>query len=294
MLKKSCFLLVLLLSAVGGFAQSYARMEPSVIEERLRQYEGLNEERARTMERLFEEAGCVHPFLKEQPLPRFDAPNIICTLPGDSEETIIVGAHFDYIYNGDGVVDNWSGAALLPSLYESLSDGTRRHTFIFIGFSEEEKGMIGSAFYVKRLTKKELSRIRAMVNIDSLGLGPTLVWVSDSDQDLVNELAASAISMGLPLYGMNLDNIGNSDGVSFQRRNIPVITLHSVTPESFRILHTADDTMAAMKLGDYYDSYNLIAGYLASLDYMLGNDNESVIEWAPVESVIEEAAPVGW
>ncbi len=60
---------------------------------------------------------------------------MICVLPGNSEKVIIVGAHFDHVSDGSGVVDNWSGASLLPSLYQALKDHPRKHTFIFIGFT---------------------------------------------------------------------------------------------------------------------------------------------------------------
>ncbi|MGA2533943.1 MAG: M28 family peptidase [Candidatus Aminicenantales bacterium] len=80
-------------------------------------------------------------------------PNIIATLPGLSDSTILVGAHFDYsptgspLYNpgisvlpfkGIGLIDNWSGALLLPVLYKSLGTRPREHTFIFIDFAAEE------------------------------------------------------------------------------------------------------------------------------------------------------------
>jgi Zn-dependent M28 family amino/carboxypeptidase len=69
-------------------------------------------------------------------------------LPGSSDQVIIVGAHFDRVPEGDGVVDNWSGASLLPSLYEAVKNEPRKHTYIFIGFTDEEQGEVGSRFYV--------------------------------------------------------------------------------------------------------------------------------------------------
>jgi hypothetical protein len=68
---------------------------------------------------------------------------------------------------------------------------------------------------------------------------------------------------------MNVDSFGNSDGQSFKARHIPIITLHSVTTETLKILHTKRDNLSVVKLDDYYDSYRLIAGYLAMLDSAL-------------------------
>jgi Zn-dependent M28 family amino/carboxypeptidase len=197
------------------------------------------------------------------------APNVICTLPGTGEGVIVVGAHFDHSDKGDGVVDNWSGASLLPSLYQSLSSKPRHHTFVFISFTDEEKGFVGSRAYVAGLAGAEIARIRGMINIDTLGLGPTEVWVSNSDPTLVKTLFSAASNMGLAAKEMNVDGVGDSDGQSFKLRGIPIITLHSVTMENLKVLHSDRDNLSAIRLGDYYGSYRLIAGYLSLLDSTL-------------------------
>ncbi len=241
----------------------------------MRQFAGTDPVRAATIKKLFQEAGCVGDNLRELPVERAEAPNVVCALPGESDQMIIVGAHFDYIPAGNGVADNWSGASLLPSLYQSLSAERRRHTFIFIGFTDEEEGFIGSRAYAGRLTQDEVNRIQAMINLDTLGLGPPQVWVSDSDPELVKAITAVAVEMQLPVGGMNVDGFGDSDGRPFNDRNIPVLTLHSVTPENLNILHTDKDNLSAIKSKDYYDSYRLIVRYLATLDAARGNSSSS-------------------
>jgi hypothetical protein len=264
---------LLLAFIVVAFAQSpnFIQLPQSVIEDRLRQYFGQDVQRASTIEHLFEEAGCSGKHLVEQPVVHAAAPNVICTLPGATDKVIIVGAHFDHVPEGDGVVDNWSGASLLPSLYQSLSSTPRQHTYIFISFTDEEKGFVGSDAYAKQLTKEEAARIQAMIDMDTLGLGPTEVWASNSDPNLTEQLDAVASAMRLPVRGMDVDNVGDSDGRSFKNRKIPIITIHSVTKETLGILHTKKDNLAAIKLDEYYDSYKLIAGYLAVLDSALDN-----------------------
>lgn len=259
---------LLLFVTAAAFAQSYQYLQlgQSVIEDRLRLYAERNPEREATIRRLFEESGCRGEQLKEQSVENSAAPNVICTLPGRSRSTIIVGAHFDHAPKGDGVVDNWSGASLLPSLYESLRSIPREHTYIFISFTDEEKGFWGSGQYAEHLTEDEVERIQGMINIDTLGLGPTKIWVSKSNPELVNDVTEVASELKLPLGEMNVDDFGNSDGKSFRERNIPTITFHSVTIENLGIIHSIRDNLDAVKLDDYYDSYKLIAAYLAALD----------------------------
>ncbi len=47
-----------------------------------------------------------------------------------------------------------------------------------------------------------------------------------------------------------------------------------MTQETWPILHSAKDTMSAVKIDDYYDSYRLIAAYLAYLDTYLGKEEK--------------------
>src|ERR1700732_4169024 len=111
-----------------------------VVETRLGQYTGNDHAREAALRKMFAEAGCDDQYLSEQPVKGSKLPNVICTLPGSSDKVIIVGAHFDHVADGDGVVDNWGGASLLPSLYEAVKIEPRKHTYVFIGFTDEEQG----------------------------------------------------------------------------------------------------------------------------------------------------------
>jgi Peptidase family M28 len=265
-----------ILHANALFAQvKYARASPETIRQRLALYKGNDATRQAAVVTLFTQAGCQPENLSQQVVPGRKQPNVICTLPGSTPEVIIVGAHFDHVSEGDGIIDNWSGASLLPSLFQSLIDSTRKHTFVFVAFTGEEEGLQGSAFYVKQLPKDQISKVEAMINMDSLGLGPTKVWVSQSDPLLVNRLGQLAHSMNLPLGGMNVDGFGESDEESFIREKICTITIHSLTPETGHVLHTSADKPAAVRFNDYYDTYCLLAAYLAVLDTQLVPDGHS-------------------
>jgi Zn-dependent M28 family amino/carboxypeptidase len=259
-------LLLLLPAAVFSQSGPFIQLPREIIEDRLVQYQGSDSFRATTLKHLFQNAGCSGERLTEQKVPHSANPNIICTLPGTGNQVIIVGAHFDHVSKGSGVVDNWSGASLLPSLYQSLSSIPRHHTFVFISFTDEERGFVGSRFYADQLAKDAVTRITGMIDVDTLGLGPTEVWVTNSDPGLVKRLGSTAAAMKLPASEMNVDGVGNSDGDSFKRRDIPVITLHSVTNATLGILHSKNDNLSAIRRDDYYNSYKLIAGYLTVLD----------------------------
>jgi putative aminopeptidase FrvX len=259
----------------GLGADETVRYKPAsreLVESRLKKYAGNDQQREVTLKQMFGDAGCDDRHLSEQAVRGAKQPNVICVLPGSSDKVIIVGAHFDHVSAGDGVVDNWSGASLLPSLFEAVKTEPRKHSYIFVGFTDEEKGEVGSRFYAGQMTKKQVAATDAMVNIDTLGLAQTEIWASHSDRRLSSALVYIAKQLGLPVKGVDVDQIGSTDSVQFAARKIPSITIHSLTQETWnaRILHTSKDRISAMRLDDYYQTYGLLAAYLAFLDRVAG------------------------
>jgi Zn-dependent M28 family amino/carboxypeptidase len=156
----------------------------------------------------------------------------------------------------------------LPSLYQGLGGAPRRHAFRFVAFSGEEKGLVGSKAYVRQLLTAHES-VSAMVNMDTLGLAETEVWVSHADPRLVQLLELAANTFKLPVSGVNVDNLGSTDSEPFREKKIPAITIHSVTSETWSILHSPKDRIEAVHRDEYYRTYRLVLAYLAVLDRKL-------------------------
>lgn len=109
--------------------------------------------------------------------------NIIGILPGKSKRQIIIGAHMDHIGYGpsmsrsrsrnqihNGADDNASGTAVIMEIAEAFSKmPTPNHTLVFVAFSGEEMGLIGSRHYVSELSRSERQNIDLMVNFDMVG-----------------------------------------------------------------------------------------------------------------------------
>ncbi len=262
-----------LLAAAAALAQpvsiQFKSLDRSILSERLNKVSTKNSERAQRLLEMFREAGCTGDRLREQAVKGSKIPNIICTLPGQSEAAIVVGAHLDWWGDaGQGVVDNWSGAALLPTLYQSVPEG-RRHTLVFVGFADKESDPSGSRFYVRQLSREERGRIRAMVHLSSLGTGATRVWMNQSDPKLVSDLARVAAAMKIAVTGVNAEQVGTDDAGAFRDAKVPTISLHSLTQQTFPILGSARDTPEAIRMDDYYDTYRLVSAYLMLLDAVL-------------------------
>ena len=270
MVRLTCAAILVLFSAAAQTVQvQYRTLPKPEIERRLGAFEDSNVKREQRLRQLFEESGCTGEHLAEQTVKHVKAPNVVCTLPGEMESEIIVGAHFDFVNAGKGVVDNWSGCSLLPSLFSSVRGASRRHRFIFVGFTDEERGMVGSQFYVHQIGKQGIKGISAMVNLDSLGTSTTKLELDRGDKKLASALTVIAMKFSLPLSVVNVHRVGRSDSDSFQDRHVPTINIHSLTNETFPILHTRQDQIDKIRLDDYYDTYRLVDVYLAYLDLVL-------------------------
>jgi hypothetical protein len=253
----------------AGQRINFDPLDRTVIERRVLNVPKGNAERAARVRLLLAEAGCREPSLREQTVKRSKIPNIICTLPGQGTGAIVVGAHTDSTGGGEGIIDNWSGASMLANLFETLARSPRKHSIIFVGFTAEEDGLIGSQAFVKAMSAEERTGIRAAVVMDSLGLTPLKFWPNGSDAELWKSYARVALAMGLPIEGIGIDRVGTTDSASFKEKQIPVISLHSVSQETLDIINGPGDTAKALKLDDYWNAYRLLTGYLVYLDSAL-------------------------
>ena len=94
-------------------------------------------------------------------------PNIVVTKKGNSDKTIIVGAHYD----GSGTGDNGSSIALAVTTAQHLYNVETEYTIQFVFFTAEEYGMYGSNAYVNAMTQEQIDNTLYMINMDSLVCG---------------------------------------------------------------------------------------------------------------------------
>lgn len=126
----------------------------------------------------------------------FHSPNIIVTKKGNSEKTIIVGAHYD----GDGSGDNGSSVALALTTAQKLFNVETEYTIKFVFFTAEEYGLYGSSAYVKAMTQEEIDNTLYMINMDSLVCGDYCYiygGVQDDEKQVVTETEAYDNAMKL-------------------------------------------------------------------------------------------------
>lgn len=168
--------------------------------------------------------------------------NVIGVVPGTdaqlSKEYIVVGAHYDHLGWGDehslyegnerkihfGADDNASGTAGMLELTSIIAKNPLPRPVIFMAFNAEERGLLGSAYYVKNPVST-LDDVVCMVNLDMIGrlkdnklnaqgVGTSSKWKELLDS--VNKQYNFAIST-------TEDGLGASDHSSFYTKDKPVL-----------------------------------------------------------------------
>jgi Iap family predicted aminopeptidase len=153
--------------------------------------------------------------------------NVVAELPGESEEAIVVSAHYDSVWRGPGVVDNATGVEGVRRLAERFAGHRPARSLIFIAFAAEEIGCIGSRSWIfDAEVTGELERVKACVNLDCIAHGALLELMA-SPQALADRLAGFAGGLGLEKrYDVNVGAAGPGvDAFPFHEKGIPAATV---------------------------------------------------------------------
>lgn len=120
--------------------------------------------------------------------------NVVCRLPGESDQEILVLAHHDIAPTTQQGADNdGAGVAILLHLAEIFAaEDTPRYTLVFVSDDAEEYGMIGSRRYME--THPDPEKIIAGISLDNLGR----VYYQDMETAMVGQYEGYApIWLGL-------------------------------------------------------------------------------------------------
>ena len=109
--------------------------------------------------------------------------NVILTIPGQSQRTIVVGAHYD-TWPTPGASDNASGTALLLESAQRMLNADNYHTIVYVFFGAEEVGLLGVEIYYNLLTQEQRDNIVMMVNADVLFEGEHFIYGAGYSLDM--------------------------------------------------------------------------------------------------------------
>ena len=164
--------------------------------------------------------------------------NVIAEKEGTGDAIVVIGGHYDSVSDIPGANDNASGAAILLAIAESLAEVDLPFTLRFIAFGSEELGLLGSEHYVGSLTEDELSRTKAMFNMDAVGSGNGGSMFGD--EVLTGLVDEAAQEIGVTVTVLPGLSGGSSDHASFQAAGVPFLMFFG---GDFSRIHTDRDIL---------------------------------------------------
>jgi len=232
------------------------------------------------VENALESEGSIRVELKEV---RKTGHNVIAWLDNGADTYAILGAHYDHLGYGDGgnslyrgkermihngADDNASGTAMVLELAKGIkSAGLKKENFVFILFSGEERGLVGSKYFTEHPTC-DLSRVKYMFNMDMVGR-------LDTAKNAMSVMGAgtspewdSLISIQHAPFNLveSKSGVGPSDYTSFYLKDIPVLGFFTGTHSDY---HKPTDDPETLNYAGMNEVYDLILNMIRELD----NDN---------------------
>ena len=199
--------------------------------------------------------------------------NVIGYIDNNAAHTIVIGAHYDHLGMGNegslhrgepmihnGADDNASGVAVLLHLAAKLLEGNTTNNYLFIAFSAEEMGLLGSNYFVKNPTL-DITKVNYMINMDMVGRlkkNKTLAIYGTGTSPIWQETIEKANVKDAFKLKVNESGVGPSDHTSFYLQDIPV--LHFFTGQHVDYHKPSDDFE---KLN--YDGMLQISDYIYSI-----------------------------
>ncbi|MDB5172675.1 MAG: putative aminopeptidase, partial [Phycisphaerales bacterium] len=172
--------------------------------------------------------------------------NVVAVLPGKGEhadEYVVIGSHYDHLGWGGfgslspgthaihhGADDNASGTSTMLALADHFAHaGPQARTIVFIAFTAEEEGLIGSQHFVSH-PPIPLEKVAAMLNLDMVGrVRNNLLYVGGGGTAPGFDAILKEANVGSPLVlkTFGRGGYGPSDHMSFAQKKVPVMFLFS-------------------------------------------------------------------
>lgn len=171
--------------------------------------------------------------------------NVILDIPGETDEMIVLTAHYDTTPLSQGAYDNMSGSIGLLALAEYFAEKTHHFSLRFIWCGSEERGLLGSKAYTAA-HEAELEKVVLNVNLDMIGcIMGKFIACCTSEEKLLHYIEYMGLEEG---YGVEVSqNVYSSDSTPFADKGVPAVTFARLAPTDTATIHNRYDTMAVMK-----------------------------------------------
>lgn len=202
---------------------------------------------------------------------RIATTNIIAqTKEGDAENCVMLGGHSDSVAEGSGINDDGSGSLTLLEIATQLTKYKVNNCVRFAWWAGEEEGLLGSDYYVEKLSEEDNMKIRLFMDYDMLA-SPNFAYQVYNATNAMNPTGSEELrDLYVDFYKDNGQNYtfipfdGRSDYDAFIKHGIPGGGI-ATGAEGVKTKKEAD--MFGGKAGDWYDPcYHQLCDDLNNLD----------------------------
>ena len=201
---------------------------------------------------------------------KFRSYNVMGMVKGHSvpDSFLVVCAHYDHLGSlgkhvwFPGANDNASGVALLLELAREIAERPLRYSVLFIAFSGEEAGLVGSRFMAEN-PPVPLEKIRFLFNLDLMGFGEKGATVVNATlhprefELLKNQNAEYKYLPEIKARG----KAANSDHFPFSEKGVPAFFMYLMGGPGY--YHDVLDKPESLSLKGIRGSYQLILSFLS-------------------------------
>lgn len=185
--------------------------------------------------------------------------NVILDMPGETDQYIVLTAHYDSTSLSQGAYDNMSGSVGLLDIAEYFAAHSHHYGLRFIWCGSEERGLLGSKAYCK--DEEALEKVVLNINLDMIGciMGKFISCVT-GEEKLVHYIDYLGAEKGFPVKAYQ--DVYSSDSTPFADKGIPAVSFARVAPPSTATIHNSYDTMAVMKGEQMVDDIDFLIGFI--------------------------------
>lgn len=208
-----------------------------------------------------------------QLLNNYMSQNVIAYLPGKKKctKTILFTAHYDHLgHMGSntyfpGANDNASGTAMLFTMAKYFKENPSDYNVMFIAFSGEEAGLLGSKYFVENPILK-LKKIKFLVNLDIMGSGEDGITavnatVFEKEFELLQRInEEKKLLTKVKRRGPS----ANSDHYWFTENGVPAFFIYTMGPNKH--YHDIFDTYEELSFREYDDITDLLITFVRRLN----------------------------
>ena len=204
----------------------------------------------------------------------YKSQNVIGYVEGkiQRDSMVVITAHYDHLgmmgkkAYFPGANDDASGVAMMLELahYYSLPDNRPPYTMVFIAFSAEEAGLLGSLYYTEH-PLFPLSRIKFLINLDLVGTGEDGITVVNGSlfTDQFNKLVKINGKNNYVTQVKKRGQAHNSDHFFFTERGVPSFFIY--TMGGISAYHDIYDKPETLPLTKFSEVFHLIVDFIKEL-----------------------------